>query len=172
MTNNLHKSKSQVISIDEIWNNPKWQIIDARSPKEFSEGKIPGSFNLPLLDNLQRHEIGILYKEFGQDSAINKGYEFLIEKQPLLETQFQRLTKDKLIAVYCARGGLRSQIMTALLIKKGYDAFKVDLGFKGFRSWVLKKLDLMEIPKPYLLCGQTGVGENTHNSRIKKFTGP
>ena len=37
-------------------------IIDVRSPSEYQEDHIPNSSNLPVLNNLERKEIGIIYK--------------------------------------------------------------------------------------------------------------
>jgi tRNA 2-selenouridine synthase len=37
------------------------EIIDVRSPAEFSEDHIPGAINLPVLGNKQREEVGKLY---------------------------------------------------------------------------------------------------------------
>ena len=38
-------------------------IIDVRTPLEFKEDHIPNSLNFPVLNNNQRHEIGLKYKE-------------------------------------------------------------------------------------------------------------
>ena len=37
-------------------------IIDVRSPNEFQVDHIPNSINLPVLNNLERKEIGTIYK--------------------------------------------------------------------------------------------------------------
>ncbi len=37
-------------------------IIDVRSPNEFQDDHIPNSINLPVLNNLERKEIGTIYK--------------------------------------------------------------------------------------------------------------
>ena len=39
------------------------EIIDARTPAEFEEDHIPGSINLPVLDNEQRIIVGTTYKQ-------------------------------------------------------------------------------------------------------------
>ena len=38
-------------------------IIDVRSPAEFANDHIPGAVNLPVLDDIQRAEVGTLYKQ-------------------------------------------------------------------------------------------------------------
>ena len=37
-------------------------FIDLRSPKEFEKGALPTSYNFPILNNDERHQIGIKYK--------------------------------------------------------------------------------------------------------------
>ena len=48
-------------------------LLDVRSPIEYQKGHIPGAHSLPLFSNEERAEIGILYKEKGQEQAIDKG---------------------------------------------------------------------------------------------------
>ena len=38
------------------------QIIDVRSPEEYSEDHIPNSLNIPVLNNNERKLIGTIYK--------------------------------------------------------------------------------------------------------------
>jgi tRNA 2-selenouridine synthase len=38
-------------------------VIDARSPAEFAEDRLPGALNWPVLDNEQRRTVGTLYKQ-------------------------------------------------------------------------------------------------------------
>ena len=52
------------ISTTKIWDNQKFDtIIDVRSPSEFNEDHIPGAVNLPVLDDIERKKIGIIYKK-------------------------------------------------------------------------------------------------------------
>ena len=39
------------------------EIIDARSPGEFTEDHIPGAINLPVLNDAERARVGTLYKQ-------------------------------------------------------------------------------------------------------------
>jgi tRNA 2-selenouridine synthase len=38
-------------------------IIDARSEDEYALDHLPGAVNWPTLDNVQRHEVGTVYKQ-------------------------------------------------------------------------------------------------------------
>ena len=48
-------------------------LIDVRAPVEFAQGALPGAVNLPLMDDDERHLVGIEYKERGQAAAIALG---------------------------------------------------------------------------------------------------
>ena len=43
-------------------------MIDVRSKKEFLKGAFPNATNLPILDDAERHEVGLCYKESGADA--------------------------------------------------------------------------------------------------------
>jgi len=47
--------------------------MDVRAPVEFLKGSFPTATNIPLLDDLQREQIGTRYKHAGQDEAIRLG---------------------------------------------------------------------------------------------------
>ena len=49
-----------IISTTKIWDDQKYDtIIDVRSPSEFDEDHIPGSLNLPVLDDKEREKINV-----------------------------------------------------------------------------------------------------------------
>ena len=48
-------------------------LIDVRAPVEFAQGALPGAVNLPLMDDDERHQVGVAYKEHGQAAAIELG---------------------------------------------------------------------------------------------------
>ena len=57
--------KIKVAEINEVLgtDRPFDSIIDVRSPSEFAEDHLPGSINLPVLTDLERSEVGTLYKQ-------------------------------------------------------------------------------------------------------------
>ncbi|OBX35014.1 tRNA 2-selenouridine synthase [Halomonas elongata] len=59
-------------------------LIDVRAPVEFRQGALPGAVNLPLMDDEERHLVGIEYKRAGQDAAIELG-EYLVAGGVLAE---------------------------------------------------------------------------------------
>ena len=48
-------------------------IIDARSEDEFALDRIPGAVNWPTLNNLERREIGTIYKQVNPFEARKRG---------------------------------------------------------------------------------------------------
>ena len=69
-------------SLDEIDNflevfKSNTPLLDVRAPIEFKEGSFPNTHNYPIMTDNERHQIGICYKEHGQDSAIKLGYELI-----------------------------------------------------------------------------------------------
>ena len=54
-------------------------LIDVRAPVEFAQGSLPGSVNLPLMVDEERHQVGIAYKQQGQQAAIALGERLVSE---------------------------------------------------------------------------------------------
>ena len=45
-------------------------LLDVRAPVEFAQGSFPCVTNLPLMNDEERHLVGLKYKNAGQDKAI------------------------------------------------------------------------------------------------------
>ena len=74
----LHTTPVTSVTIEELWGRRKsFQLIDVRTPDEFAAGTIPGAINFPLLSQTQHHQIGTLYRAFGQERAVAAGYDQL-----------------------------------------------------------------------------------------------
>ena len=159
MKKDLHRLTTPQISLDSIWEKPGIVIIDVRSPKEFKDGSIPGAHNIPLLTDIERSLIGTLYKQYGQRPAIEKGYELFEPKTAAFLNQFKLFPHNQEIAVLCARGGMRSRVITSFLCAHDYKGVQVTGGYKAFRNWNLAKLDQFILNHPVILHGKTGVGK-------------
>lgn len=166
MKKDLHRQSPPQASIDEIWNRPDITVIDVRSPGEYQAGTIPGSSNIPLLNDMERSLVGILYKKYGQKSAIDKGYELFEPRIAELLNQFAQFPREHTIAVFCARGGMRSQVIASFLKEHGYQCLQITGGYKAFRNWTLQQLDQFIINTPVVLHGKTGVGKTLVLNRL------
>jgi len=131
-------------------------ILDVRSPKEFEHGHIPGAISFPLFTNNERHEVGLCYKNSGQEKAILLGLEIVGPKLASFVKKAERF-KGKPIFVNCWRGGMRSQSMATLLQTVGHKVFLLKKGYKAYRNFVL---DTFEMPlKIVNLAGYTGTAK-------------
>ena len=132
-------------------------LLDVRTAEEFSKGSIPGARSFPLFDDLERAEIGTIYKQVGRDAAVLKGLEFF---EPRLQQFLLTLStiKSQLIVVYCARGGMRSASVVRLLQENGFSVSQMQGGYKYYRQFVLRELE-NTVPPLIVLHGKTGVGK-------------
>ncbi|HPQ25393.1 MAG TPA: tRNA 2-selenouridine(34) synthase MnmH [Gammaproteobacteria bacterium] len=138
-------------------------LLDVRAPVEFAEGAFPTAHNLPLIDDAERHQIGITYKEDGQDKAIELG-EHLVSgelRQQRIAQWRQFLTRYPDAVLYCFRGGMRSQISQRwLLDSAGLACPRVRGGYKAMRRFLIDQLAVNSAAcRPVVIGGRTGVGK-------------
>ena len=144
----------------------EYPIIDVRSPGEYEGGTIPGAVNVPIFDEDERSLVGTIYRHQGKDIAINRGFEVVEQKiVDLLETL--EPYRKKPLAVFCARGGMRSRSMVNLLNRSGFSAFQIEGGYKKYRAAVLNVLHELQ-PGLIVIHGFTGTGK----TRILQYLSP
>ena len=137
-------------------------LMDVRAPVEFSRGAFPNSKNLPLLNDKQRHEIGVCYKNHGQEKAIELGYKiFTPDKQQDRITTWQAFIDQHPEGyLYCFRGGLRSKITQQWLADAGTKYPMVQGGYKLMRTYLIEQLEGNSTQLPFLILGgKTGSGK-------------
>lgn len=155
------------IDVAKFLNNSKNElIIDVRAPIEFQKGHLPNAVNIPLFEDIERAEIGTLYKQQGKDIAVNRGLEIVSPKMTLFVNQVKALSKNKKAFVYCFRGGMRSNSFAWLMNTSGLDTCIMQGGYKAFRNYVLEYFD--KDRKLILLGGKTGSGKT---DILKKLNG-
>jgi tRNA 2-selenouridine synthase len=137
-------------------------LLDVRAPVEFERGAIPGAENRPLLDDDERHRIGIRYKESGQDAAIELGHELVTgavrERRTRAWCEWLDANPDGVL--YCFRGGLRSRMVQQWVGETGRDLPLVAGGYKALRAHLLERLETRAAAIPALvLGGRTGTGK-------------
>ncbi len=144
-------------------------LMDVRAPVEFEKGAFPNSFNLPILDNIQRQLIGTRYKEQGQDAAIALGLELATDdiRQQRMEQWRQFVRQHPEGYLYCFRGGLRSRTAQDWLKQHGIDYPLVKGGYKAMRRYLLEQLTHnIHTLNCLILAGMTGSGK----TRVLKQT--
>lgn len=133
--------------------------IDVRSPKEFEEDHIPEAINLPIFNNEERAEVGTIYKLKGRDEAVIRGTEIGGQRIGDIINGMADI-QGRNIVICCARGGMRSGAVAALLDSLGIKTFRLKDGYKSYRRYVLERLNTFPIkPEIFILQGLTGAGK-------------
>lgn len=138
-------------------------MLDVRAPVEFMQGAFPHTQNLPLMNDDERKNIGIEYKELGQDKAIELGHKLVSGeiKQQRMNAWQKFVENNPQGVLYCFRGGLRSRITQQWIYEQtGITYPRVKGGYKAMRSYLLEELKTStQTIKPIILSGRTGVGK-------------
>jgi tRNA 2-selenouridine synthase len=126
-------------------------ILDVRSPSEFTEGHIAGARSWPLFDDLERAEIGTLYKQKSREQAIDLGLELIgprmVEMARYARNLFEAQTdadgnptRNSLL-IHCWRGGMRSESVAWLVRAAGVPAVVLEGGYKAYRTFARAQFD-------------------------------
>ncbi len=140
---------------------------DVRSEGEHLAGHIPGTVNIPLLNNEAREAVGIAYKNHGQLEAIRTGFKRVGPNLATLLERAEQLAgpKRELIA-HCWRGGMRSDYFSRFCRMAALSCHTLQGGYKAFRKiahdyfateWNLK-----------ILGGLTGTGKTEILKALKQ----
>jgi len=138
-------------------------LLDVRAPVEFARGAFPGAVNLPLMDDEERHQVGLCYTEQGQDAAIELGHQLVSGDLKAARiagwARFAQAHPDGYL--YCFRGGLRSQLVQQWLRDEaGIDYPRVSGGYKAMRNFLIDVVDHAATSQDFLVVGGlTGSGK-------------
>jgi tRNA 2-selenouridine synthase len=137
-------------------------IIDARSPSEYAEDHLPHAVNAPVLDDGERAHVGTIYKQQSAFEAKRAGAPIAARNIARhIEERFGGMPKDWRPLVYCWRGGGRSGSLVHVLRQVGWDAVRLEGGYKAFRKQVVADLDAMPVRFGFeVVCGATGSGKS------------
>ena len=133
-------------------------ILDARSPAEFADDHIPGATSCPVLSNEERARVGTLYKQVSPFEAKKVGAALVAKNIAAhIEAQFLDKPKSWRPLVYCWRGGQRSGAFTHILREIGWDAHRLEGGYKTWRRHVVDTLATLPAHFTYkVISGPTG----------------
>ncbi|WP_136808069.1 tRNA 2-selenouridine(34) synthase MnmH [Desulfosediminicola flagellatus] len=132
-------------------------IIDVRSPQEFLDGSLPEAINIPIFDNEERKLVGTVYKYGGPEKAVDTGFDLVESRMAKFLEGFEQY-RGKNIAIFCARGGMRSRSVVNLLKHHGYTVWQIEGGYKKYRNLLLGVFENFS-PKCIVLHGHTGTGK-------------
>lgn len=137
-----------------------FQLLDVRAPVEVAGGALPGAVALPLLDDEERHLVGLRYAEGGRAAATALGHR-LFEPHRLGRVRAWRAAVDgdaRPTAVACWRGGERSRLVVEFIDRP--NVRQVIGGYRALRAHLMGALaPAVERKNLVVLSGLTGAGK-------------
>ena len=136
-------------------------LIDVRANVEFVKGAFPKSVNLPLMNDEERHLIGIRYKEEGNASAVALGKALVAPvKDERVGAWVEFIKANPNAYLYCFRGGQRSQISQAWVKEAGVTISRLEGGYKAFRQFLMQESEAVtQELQTVIIGGRTGSGK-------------
>jgi tRNA 2-selenouridine synthase len=136
-------------------------MIDVRAPIEFEQGAFPMATNLPILNDVEREQVGVCYKRRGADAAEQLGHSLVsgATRDARLQAWQMFIATHPDAFVYCFRGGQRSQLTQDWLQAAGIDVPRIKGGYKSMRGYLLQVFEAL--PPLMILAGKTGSGKTT-----------
>jgi tRNA 2-selenouridine synthase len=137
-------------------------IIDARSPAEYAEDRLPGAVNWPSLDDAQRAEVGTLHQQQSAFEARKRGAALVARNiAGHLDRELAGKAKDWSPLVYCWRGGKRSGSLALVLDQIGFRVRVLEGGYREYRRAVVAALETLPAAFEFrVVCGTTGSGKS------------
>lgn len=155
-----------VLSITPAGALARWSdfddVIDARSPAEYAEDRLPSAINWPSLNDEERRIVGTCYKQVSAFEARKIGAALVARNIAAhIEREVQDKPRDWEPLLYCWRGGQRSGSLALVLGQIGFRVHLLEGGYKAWRRQVVQDLD--SLPDRFewrVLCGRTGSGKS------------
>ena len=136
-----------------------FQIIDVRTPSEYQLGSTPHAVNLPILDDEQRKEVGVCYKNKGQTAAIALGHRLVKGETKEARIKAWINANNNNTSICCWRGGLRSRIAQGWLEETGLNIPRISGGYKALRHTCIEVLGECPEKDFVVVAGRTGSGK-------------
>ncbi|SDE87199.1 tRNA 2-selenouridine synthase [Celeribacter baekdonensis] len=160
-------------SLKTLLDTPFDTVIDVRAPLEFAEDHIPGAINLPVLNDLERAEVGTIYKQQSPFLARKLGAA-MVARNAASHIEGPLADKDGgwQPLVYCWRGGQRSNSFASILKQIGWRVEVLEGGYKTWRRLVVEALYDHALPhRIVLLDGNTGTAKTDILQRVERRGG-
>lgn len=122
---------------------------------------MPNATRLPILNDRERHAVGLCYKQKGPEAAQALGHSLVCgdTKKQRVDAWLSHLQKHPDAVLYCWRGGLRSQIAQTWLREAGVTRPRVRGGYKALRQSCIDILESANDTPMLILSGRTGSGK-------------
>jgi len=141
-------------------------LIDVRAEIEFAAGAFPFARNYPILNDKEREQVGICYKQNGPLAAEQLGHQLVsgTGRESRIRGWCDFIDQNPGTQIYCFRGGLRSTLAQQWLQEQGYQVPKIEGGYKALRRSLLSVFD--ELPDLIIVAGKTGTGKTEFLARV------
>ncbi|MCI5065491.1 tRNA 2-selenouridine(34) synthase MnmH [bacterium] len=167
----MRKNARRLISAQETCEylrRGEW-LLDVRSPSESRRYHLPNTTSIGILSDSERAYIGTLYKRHGPSVARQAGH-WLVQgktREDLCQRWRYAIRRNSISGLFCARGGLRSQLAQEWLSETGNTLWRVDGGYKALRTHLLSLLQRLPSELPFLVVtGKTGAGKTIFLQRV------
>lgn len=149
------------IDIREAINCENLVFVDVRSESEYNDDTIPGAINIPILNDKERQHVGYVYTKVSKDEAKKIGLKYASNKLTKFYETAKNLEKNnKHLALFCYRGGMRSNSIAKILDVMGMDLYLIKGGYKNYRKYVVEELTKYKGNFKFIvLHGFTGTGK-------------
>ena len=132
-----------------------------RSPAEFALDHIPHATSHPVLDDIERAQIGTLYTTSPFDARRLGAAKVSRNIARMLDSAFVDKPRDWRPLIYCWRGGQRSRALAHILNEIGWRAMQLDGGYRAYRRRVVARLEVLPSRFDFVVvCGLTGSGKS------------
>ena len=150
--------------------NSRTAVIDVRSEGEYEKAHFGNTFNMPILSDAHRHDVGLTYKTEGSEAAKALGHKLVsgAYKEQMIRQWCESIKSHprQPALIFCWRGGLRSRLAQDWVHQNGLEVIRVDSGYKGLRHEALK---VIENPAPFVvLSGMTGSGKTRLIHKLRR----
>lgn len=131
---------------------------------------MPNATRLPILNDRERHAVGLCYKQQGPAAAQELGHSLVSgdTKKQRVEAWVSHLRQYPNAVLYCWRGGLRSQIAQEWLREAGVVRPRVRGGYKALRQTCIDILESASETPMLILSGRTGSGKTDLLVRLEQ----
>ena len=108
-----------------------------------------------MLDDDERHRVGVCYKHNGPHAAIDLGHQLVSgdRKQARIDRWLHFVSQHNAPYLYCFRGGLRSKISQQWLHEAGIDITRVHGGYKALRNFLITHIEKVDQIFDFVLIG-------------------
>lgn len=144
---------------------PARRVVDVRAPSEVARGEIPGALALPILTDLERHEVGLRFARDGQAAAVAEAERLTRADMPRRVSAWRRACEEAPSTFLCWRGGMRSERAQALT-GDGRTP-RVEGGYKAVRGYLLASVPgSLARRTTVVVTGPTGSGKTELLARV------